>query len=137
MTGIKAVSVGSMRVRNPAMDRREAAGPADLVVDAYGGVLVLTLNGEVDRSAARTLASCFERAVGSQRPVVADLTAVTALSEEALATLKAGYGRLGTRLHLVLERGDPAWKALRTAGASHLFIVHSSRPAALAAATPR
>jgi anti-anti-sigma regulatory factor len=118
------------------MNRRDVA-TGDLSVDAIGGVLVLTLTGEIDRRSAEKLASCFDRAVSSQRPVVADLTAVTALTDEAIEALKAGYGRLGTRLHLVSARGDAAWAALRAAGAAHLFVVHRSRPAALAAAAPR
>jgi hypothetical protein len=116
---------------------REVASGGDVTVDAIGGVLVLIVSGDIDRACAAKLASCFRRAIDSQRPVVADLIAVTALAEEALEALKIGYSRLGTRLHLVTRRGDPAWTALRARGIAHRFIVHASRPSALTAAAPR
>jgi STAS domain len=119
------------------MDMRELARDGDLAVDAIGGVLVLTLTGHLDRGGSDKLASCLDRAVSSRRPVVADLGPLTAVEEHTIDVLKAAHRRLGVRLHLVCGRGDPAWEALRAAGARHLFVIHATRPGALAAASPR
>lgn len=107
------------------------------MVDAIGGVLVLALAGTVDAASAEKLAGCFDRAVAAQRPVVLDLCSVTAFPNEAVEAMKKAYSRLGTRLHVVCRRSDPAWTALRAAEVAHLFIVHASRPRALSAAAPR
>src|SRR5215208_2484134 len=118
-------------------ERESPAYPRSLTVDAIGGLLVLTLSGEIDAPCAEKLTACFDQAAGSGRPVIADLTSADELGPEAIEALRSGYGRLGTRLHLVAVRHEPAWAALRSAGVAHLFAVHSSRPVAMAAASAR
>jgi anti-anti-sigma regulatory factor len=106
-------------------------------VDAIGGVLALTLAGDIDAACAGKLADCLDHAAGAGRPVVVDLGEVTAFGQEAVDALVAGHRAHGTRLRLVAERTEPAWAALRRAGVSHLFVTHASRAAATASAAPR
>lgn len=105
-----------------------------LTVDSIAGVLLVTAAGTLDLGACGQLEKCLEQAVRGGRAVVVDLSAAENLPRRAIDALAGARSRLGVRLRLVVPRGKPPHAALRAAGVLHTLAVHSSGPAALAAA---
>jgi anti-anti-sigma regulatory factor len=106
-------------------------------VDSIAGVLLVALAGRLDPSACQQLDDCLEQAVRGRRAVVVDLSAAENLPRRAIDALVTARSGLGVRLRVVVPRGEPAHAALRAAGVLHTLTVHSSGPAALAAAQQR
>jgi anti-anti-sigma regulatory factor len=119
------------------LGHRSTPQRAEMTVDAIGGVLVVTLLGDIEARCAEKFAGCLDQAAGAGRPVVVDLCDVTAFGPEAVEALVAGHRALGTRLRLVTGRSEAAWAELRRAGVSHLFVTHASAAAATSSAAPR
>jgi anti-anti-sigma regulatory factor len=109
-------------------------GDFQMMVDAIGGVLLVTLSGDFDDDACVQVEDCLQSAVRGRRAVVVDMEAVDGLPERLIHALAAARERLGVRLRLVAPRGGPANHALRAAGVVHSFAVHNSGPVALSAA---
>jgi hypothetical protein len=100
-------------------------------------VLLLTAAGTLDPGACRQLETCLEQALRGRRAVVVDLSEAENLPGRAIDALAGARSQLGVRLRVVVGRGAPAHVALRAAGVLHTLAVHSSGPAALAAAHVR
>ena len=105
-----------------------------LTVDSIAGVLLVTLAGELDPSACRQLDECLHQAVRARGAIVVDLSAASNLPQRAIATLTRARSRMGVRISVVAPRDEPPHRALRSAGVLHTLSIHSSGPAALAAA---
>jgi anti-anti-sigma regulatory factor len=112
--------------------RREPDSDFELQVDAIGGVLALTVRGNL-HAAEWQLHECFEQAVRGGRPVVLDLTEATQLDADGVKALMDGHKMLATRLRIVVARGGPVHQAMRSEGVSHVLALHGSRAEALAA----
>jgi hypothetical protein len=108
-----------------------------MTVDAIGGVLLITIEGELGPAACAQVEDCLHSAVGARRAVVIDMAAAENLPRRLIDALVAARERLGVRLRLVAPRGGPANRALRTAGLVHTFAVHDSSPVALTASRRR
>jgi anti-anti-sigma regulatory factor len=104
-----------------------------VTVDTIAGVLLIALTGRLDRRAARQLGDCPQLAALRHRPVVVDLSDVTAFDRASVDALIAARRRLGVRLRLAAPRARPALRALGNAGVAHTFALHASP----AAAAPR
>ena len=109
----------------------------ELAVDSVGGVLGIAVRGALVGDATTPLRDCLTQAVRGARPVVLELSEVTAIDRGAIELLLETHRRLATRLRLVVPRGSPAHQALRQEGLAHVFSRHASRADALAAAGPR
>ena len=111
--------------------------PVELTVDSIGGVLAVSVRGELVGRAAEPLRNCLAQAIRGRRPVVLDLTETVAVDSGGVDVLLAANRRLATRLRLVIERGGALHQALKREGAAHVLSLHSSRAEALAASAPR
>ena len=118
------------------MDVRDGQS-VQLAVDSVGGVLGVAVSGALVGRATEPLRDCLVQAMRRSRPVVLELSDVTAIDRDAVELLLEAHRRLATRLRLVVPRGGPAHQALRQEGVAHVFSVHGSRAEALAAAAPR
>jgi hypothetical protein len=108
-----------------------------LDVDSVGGVLGVTVHGALVGDAGEPLRNCLAQAVRGARPVVLELTDVTAIDRGAIDLLLETHRRLATRLRLVIPRDGVVRQALRREGFAHVLSVHASRADALAAVAPR
>jgi hypothetical protein len=105
-----------------------------MTVDAIGGALLVSVSGRLEPRGCRQLDECLQRAARGGRAAVLDLGDVETLPQRAIDAIVAARGRLGVRLRIVAARGGVAHEALKAAGVVHTLAIHSSRPAALAAA---
>jgi anti-anti-sigma regulatory factor len=119
------------------MDLRDGQSSVGLDVDSVGGVLGIGVHGKLVGEGSEPLRECLAQAMRGARPVVLDLTEVTAIDGEAVALLLEAHRRLATRLRLVAPRGGPVHQALRREGVAHVLSLHASRAEALAAAGRR
>jgi hypothetical protein len=111
--------------------------PVELTVDSIGGVLAVSVRGELVGSASEPLRNCLAQAIRGRRPVVLDLTETVAIDRDGVDVLIAANRRLATRLRLVIERGGALHQALKREGAAHVLSLHASRAEAMAASAPR
>ena len=111
--------------------------PVELTVDSIGGVLGVAVRGALVGEATQPLRDCLVQAIRGARPVVLDLTDVTAIDSQSVGLLLEAHRRLATRLRLAVERGGAVDQALRQEGVAHVLSRHASRAEALAAAAPR
>ena len=106
----------------------------ELAVDAIGGVLALTVRGDLVEGSHDPLRQCLDDAVRGGRPVVLDLTEAAAIDDAGIATLIKAHRGLATRLRVVTDRGGAVHDALKRAGVAHVLALHGSRASALTAA---
>jgi anti-anti-sigma regulatory factor len=106
----------------------------ELGVDAIGGVLALTVRGDLVEGSHEPLRQCLGDAVRGGRPVVLDLTETATIDDAGVATLMRAHRGLATRLRVVADRDGPIQAALKRAGVAHVLALHSSRASALTAA---
>jgi hypothetical protein len=148
MTG--PVGVGHLEIAGPFPPRGpgyrvlvgEALGelhehPVELTVDSIGGVLAISVRGELVGGASEPLRNCLAQAIRGRRPVVLDLTETVAIDRDGVEMLIAANRRLATRFRLVLERGGALHQALKREGVAHVLSLHASRAEAMAASAPR
>ena len=103
-------------------------------MDAIGGVLALTVRGDVVEGSHEALRQCLDDAVRGGRPVVLDLTEAATIDDAGVATLMNAHRGLATRLRVAAERGGAVHDALKRAGVAHVLALHGSRASALTAA---
>ena len=107
----------------------------ELAVDAIGGVLALSVRGDLVEGSHEPLRQCLDDAIlRGGRPVVLDLTETTTIDDAGIATLMRAHRGLATRLRVVTDRGGPVHAALKRAGVAHVLALHASRASALTAA---
>ena len=107
---------------------------SDLRFDAIGGVVLIDASGELDAAMAERLGDHFDQMRGNARPVVLDLTRVTAVGEDALAVLRQAWREVGDGLRVVATPGSAPARALK-AGRLRRFAVHATLSGALADAS--
>src|SRR5919107_4398291 len=88
-------------------------GSSDLRVDVIGGVVLIDASGELEGTMAGRLGDHLEQIRGSDRPVVLDLTRVTAVGDDAVAILRAAWRSAGDRLRVVASPGSAPARALK------------------------
>jgi hypothetical protein len=111
--------------------------PVELTVDSIGGVLAVSVRGELVGTASEPLRNCLAQAIRGRRPVVLDLTETMAIDHDGVDMLLAANRRLATRLRLVMERGGALHQALKREGVAHVLSLHGSRAEAMAASASR
>ena len=107
---------------------------SDLRFDVIGGVVLIDASGDLDGAMARRLDEHLEQIRGSDRPVVLDLTRVTAVGDDAVAVLRAAWRSAGDRLRVVAAPGSAPARALK-AGRLRRFAAHATLSGALADAS--
>ncbi len=103
---------------------------SDLRLDVIGGTVLIDASGELDREMAARLGDHLERLRAGSRPVVLDLTRVSAMHGEAGAMLRAMWRAVGDGLRVVAAPGSAPARALK-AGRLRRFAVHASLSGAL------
>lgn len=107
---------------------------SDLRFDVIGGVVLIDASGELEGAMSERLSDHLEQIRGSDRPVVLDLTRVTAVGDDAVAVLRAAWRSAGDRLRVVASPGSAPARALRAARLRR-FAVHATLSGALADAS--
>ena len=109
---------------------RDRAGDvsSDLRVDVIGGVVLIDARGELE---AERLADNLEQIRSGSRPVVLDLTRVTAVGDEALRVLRAMWREVGDKLRVVAAPGSAPAHALKAARLRRFAVVHATLSGAL------
>lgn len=107
---------------------------SDLRFDVIGGVVLIDASGELKGGMTERLNDHLEQIRGSERPVVLDLTRVTAVGDDALAVLRAAWRSAGDRLRVVASPGSAPARALKAARLRR-FAVHATLSGALADAS--
>ena len=119
---------------DPMLRNQADEVPSDLRFDVIGGVVLIDATGELEGAMAERLDEHLEQIRGSERPVVLDLTRVTAVGDDAVAVLRAAWRAAGDRLRVVALPGSDAARALK-AGRLRRFAVHATLSGALADAS--
>ena len=107
---------------------------SDLRFDVIGGVVLIDASGQLEGAMTERLSDHLEQIRGSDRPVVLDLTRVTAVGDDAVAVLRAAWRSAGDRLRVVASPGSAPARALRAARLRR-FAVHATLSGALADAS--
>ena len=107
---------------------------SDLRFDVIGGVVLIDASGELEGAMSERLSDHLEQIRGSDRPVVLDLTRVTAVGDDALTVLRAAWRSAGDRLRVVASPGSAPARALKV-GRLRRFAVHATLSGALADAS--
>jgi anti-sigma B factor antagonist len=108
-------------------------------VEPEGEIVVLVLHGEHDLSTAPDVRTEVDRAVGSGRDVIVDLSATEFIDSSILGVLVSGYRAVksadqGDRTFAVVaEPGGPVTRLFDLVAISDLIPVYPTRAAALAA----
>ena len=108
--------------------------PSDLRFDVIGGVVLIDATGELEGAMVERLDEHLQQIRDSERPVVLDLTRVTAVGDDAVAVLRAAWRAAGDRLRVVALPGSDAARALKV-GRLRRFAVHATLSGALADAS--
>ena len=103
---------------------------SDLRFDVIGGVVLIDASGEMEGAMSERLSDHLEQIRGSDRPVVLDLTRVTAVGDDAVAVLRAAWRSAGSRLRVVAAPGSAPARALKAARLRR-FAVHATLSGAL------
>jgi anti-anti-sigma regulatory factor len=107
---------------------------SDLRVDVIGGVVLIDASGELEGAMAERLDEHLGQIRGSDRPVVLDLTRVTAVGDDAVAILRAAWKVAGDRMRVVAAPGSTPARALKAARLRR-FAVHATLSGALSDAS--
>jgi anti-anti-sigma regulatory factor len=108
---------------------------SDLRFDVIGGVVLIDASGELDGELAERLGEHLEQIRSAPRPVVLDLTRVTAVGPDAVAILRQMWREVGDGLRVVATPGSAPARALKQAR-TRRFAVHATLSSALAEAAP-
>jgi anti-anti-sigma regulatory factor len=109
---------------------------SDLRFDMIGGVVLIDANGELAGEMTDRLAAQLEQIGGGSRPVVIDLTRVTAVGDDALTVLRKTWRAIGEQMRIVAAPGSAPARALKSARMRR-FAVHATLSGALTEAAPR
>jgi anti-anti-sigma regulatory factor len=115
---------------------REDEPGSDLRVDVIGGVVLIDASGELEGDISERLGGHLEQIRSGKRPVVVDLSRVTAVDDRAVAALRALWREIGDGLRVVASPDSVPARALKAARLRR-FAVHASLSGALADASPR
>ncbi len=108
-------------------------------VEPEGEIVVLVLLGEHDLSTAPDVRTEVDRAVGSGRDVIVDLSATEFIDSSILGVLVSGYRAVngaaegGRTFAVVAEPGGPVTRLFDLVAISDLIHVYPTRAAAVAA----
>ena len=102
--------------------------PSDLRFDVIGGVVLIDASGELEGAMSERLSDHLEQIRGSDRPVVLDLTRVTAVGDDAVAVLRAAWRSAGDRLRVVAAPGSATDSQRRLPNSSTVTSVRTSKP---------
>jgi anti-sigma B factor antagonist len=108
-------------------------------VEPEGEIVVLVLHGEHDLSTAPEVRTAVDRAVGSGRDVIVDLSATEFIDSSILGVLVSGYravnGAAGAdrTFAVVAAPGGPVTRLFDLVAISDLIHVYPTRAAALEA----
>jgi anti-sigma B factor antagonist len=103
----------------------------ELTVDGIAGVLVITVNGELDAEHTADLARCLDQAKRGRRRILVDLSGVRFMDSAGLDVLVVAQAALGSRLELVVPPDSSVARLLKLTGSHTNFTVHASYAAAL------
>jgi anti-anti-sigma regulatory factor len=109
---------------------QEDSVSSDLRLDVIGGTVLIDVSGVLDGTVLERLREHLDQLRGGSRPVVLDLTGVTALEDDALALLRGVWREVGDRLRVVATPGSAPARALK-AGRLRRFAVHATLSGAL------
>ena len=118
----------------PVLRDRADEVASDLRFDVIGGVVLIDASGELDGALAERLGERLGEIRGGSRPVVLDLTRVTAVGDDALRVLRTMWREVGDGMRVVAMPGSAPARALKAARLRR-FAVHATLSGALADAS--
>jgi anti-anti-sigma regulatory factor len=114
----------------PVLRDRADEVASDLRFDVIGGVVLIDASGELDGAMAERLGERLGEIRGGSRPVVLDLTRVTAVGDDALRILRTMWREVGDGMRVVAMPGSAPARALKAARLRR-FAVHATLSGAL------